>query len=217
MLLRPRFIRALTNEFRASIAANDFARARSWVADLATPVIGLQETELSELRSSLDSTERRVRADGFLNAGLELEARESFSAASSSFRAALSRVELPEARAGLARIEGRRKLPGLALTLSVVPGLGQLYTGRGVASFLAFAGVGSLAASGVYLLHAADRGYAEYLAVTDPAAADTAYDRVMGRYAGAVTCLVVAGVFWIVNLIDAFKGVQEWNHETLDL
>ena len=117
-----------------------------------------------------------------------------------------------EARQDLLRVEQMRREPWLDFSLSVVvPGLGQLNSGRVWPALGFFAGTGLTLTSGLLLAFAADDRYERYQAATDPGRAAELYDGINARWNAALVLLGVAASLYVWNVTDAYASSASWN------
>lgn len=112
------------------------------------------------------------------------------------------------------RIESEKRSPALEASASfVVPGLGQLVSGRPLPAALFFVGTVGLATTGALLTASASDKYDRYLDSPDGATADRRYAGVQGRWIGAEIAFTSALILHLWNIYDAYSDAQQFNRD----
>jgi len=130
------------------------------------------------------------------------------------YKKAASGAQSPEAERNLRRIEAMREDPLLNLGLSaVVPGLGQLYAGRGLPAVGFFFGTALTLGGGLALAMSAHDRYDQYQAATNPDRAAELYDGINMRWNIALVLFGTAAALYLWNLVDVYANSVSYNRE----
>lgn len=112
------------------------------------------------------------------------------------------------------RIDGLRRTPLLEASASfLVPGLGQLTSGRPGTAVLFFASTIGLATAGTLLTLSADNKYEDYLNATNGNGADQRYSAVERRWLGARAAFAGALIMHLWNTYDAYADARQFNRD----